>query len=830
MKAKHYLYGALAAMMLMTSCQDDAALMGNNGDVATVSFNLGTPEIATRAYSDGTTATVLQYAVYDAQGNELTDLTKSLKGNNAETINIRKNVSLQLTTGDTYTVIFWAAAPNAPYDVDFDAKTMTVDYAKAKTLSNDESRDAFYKDTTFTVTGAMEVDIHLRRPFAQLNIGTSDYAAAESSGYEPTKSAVTVENVYNTLNLWNGEVTGETIVMFDYNNIPTGETFPVTGYDYLSMNYLLVPRDKGLVNIVFGYTETDETVAKTRTVGSVPVQRNHRTNIYGQLLTSDVDINVEIIPDYDDPDHDVIINSEAEKLVVTVANDFDLQEAINNATGDMTIRFASDITSVTRAGNVLITVPQKEGVNLTIDGNNFKFDGTFDLYGHARYQGAETLTFTNINFVHTAGSLDFISCNTTESEKRYAHNVAVENCTFTGNDNGDVVAMRYRQCYNMSVKNTTATNMHSLMWATGTTGVTIDGVTIENSKNGISLGTSLNNVVRNSNIAVTDGYGLRADGGVTTTLNVENTTIDSKQPIIVRNVKSGHYTVVLEGNTLTTTEDYQVVLTNGSDDEAYVEPNGKFTIIGATGLNVFPEITPVQSQDELTTALANLPEDGIIYVAEGEYTMPAKDNFTSDVTLVCAEGTVFTGTSKLNINGATIIGATFSNPNGTAVDQTINGIFKDCTFEGSNGLRWSYAGETVVFEDCVFSGSVYGVHFDGGANDVIFRNCEISGFNALGGALTMVTFEGCTFKGNGMSNYNGANLWGNTKMIDCEFTFDGSTATEWIDCISAEKTYEFTNCTVNGEKFDEKNYVVYDELISSRNHAVVKINGVDCQF
>ena len=183
----------------------------------------------------------------------------------------------------------------------------------------------------------------------------------------------------------------------------------------------------------------------------------------------------------------------------------------------------------------------------------------------------------------------------------------------------------------------------------------------------------------------------------------------------------------------------------------------------------------------------------------------------------------------MNINGATIIGATFSNPTGTAVDQTINGTFKGCKFEGANGARWCYAGETVVFEDCVFSGSTYGVHFDGGANDVIFRNCTISGFNALGGEIEMVTFEGCTFVGNGKSGYNGANLWGSAKMINCEFTFNGSTATEWIDCIGTDKTYEFTNCTVNGVAFSAENYETYNKIFSS-NHSTVKINGVDCQM
>lgn len=185
-----------------------------------------------------------------------------------------------------------------------------------------------------------------------------------------------------------------------------------------------------------------------------------------------------------------------------------------------------------------------------------------------------------------------------------------------------------------------------------------------------------------------------------------------------------------------------------------------------------------------------------ILVAAGTYTFPAS-SIKAGTTITCAEGTVFEGNSKLNINGATVIGATFSNPSGTAVDQTINGTFKDCTFTGSNALRWCYAGETVVFENCVFSGSSYGAHFDGGANEVIFKNCTFSGFNAMGAAITKLTLDGCTFVANGKSNYNGINLWGSTDLIDCTFVFDGSVGYEWVDLCNSNKTVNFTGCVID---------------------------------
>ena len=288
---KKILLGLSAFIMMFAASCEQQELTPNLGSEVTVSFNVATPQIAVKAYSDGTTATQLQYAVYGKDGVQLTNIggTKEIHGNTT--------VELKLTTGNEYSVIFWAAAENAPYTVDFANKTMTVNYENA--VSNDENRDAFYAHHTFTVTGAQTETIELKRPFAQLNIGTADYEDAKKAGYVPTQSYVKVSEVYSKLNLETGAVTEKVKdVTFATADIDKDETFPVAGNQYLAMNYVLVAKDKEVVDIEFTYT--NGTNAKTRTVGSVPVQRNYRTNIYGKLLTSEVDINVEIKPGFED--------------------------------------------------------------------------------------------------------------------------------------------------------------------------------------------------------------------------------------------------------------------------------------------------------------------------------------------------------------------------------------------------------------------------------------------------------------------------------------------------------------------------------------------------
>ena len=733
------------AMLFATSCQNEMDFGASAGETATVAFKVETPEIQTRSYSDGTTATVLQYAVYDAAGNELSDFTVT----NGE-IHGSTSVNLQLTTGNTYSVIFWAAAPNAPYSVDFAAKQMTVDYTNA--VSNDENRDAFYKHHTFTVKGAQTETIELRRPFAQLNVGTNDLAESKKAGYAPEFSYVKVP-VSSVLNLVDGTVNEAAAVEFKLAAIPTNEEFPVAGYDYLSMNYLLVAADKHLVDVTFGYSENDTEVEKSRVVGSVPVQRNHRTNLYGQLLTGDVTINVEIKPEYDEPAYE--------------AEDFFHAAAFGG--------------EVTLTEDIVLTTPLNIQANMTINLNGNKITGALNVAEGVQVTVSDGVIVNNDKAVSAIVSNGELTLNNVEITSA-RHAVRIESGSAIINGGVYKVAPISKStlhALNIGDDNTVAE-------------VSIFGGTFIGPKGTIADSGAAVNVRAGSSLTIDGG---NFSGGKKNTIS-SNGTVE-----------------ICGGNFDQKPSDNYV-----ADGFKAVENNGKWYVVGEEMDAV------VSSTSEFTAALAS---GNNLYLAAGEYKMPAGNNFSSDDIIVCDAGTVFTGNSKLNINGATIVGATFSNPSGSAVDQTINGTFVGCTFEGSNALRWCYTGETAVFESCVFDGSVYGIHFDGGSKELIFRNCVISGFNGLASSIGMVTFEGCTFVGNGKSGYNGANLWGSAKMIDCEFTFDGSTANEWIDCIGAGKTYEFTNCTINGEAYTPANYTLFGQIFS-RNHVAVKINGEEC--
>lgn len=289
---------AIGAMpLLLASCSDEASPIFEGGkNFVTITAQL--PDGAeTRAFADGTKAQRLHYAVYEKGSKTPLPVFEGGDTEATTTINLSTTVKLQLASGRTYDVVFFAdAATGSPYTFNADGQTVDVSYATGATPANDESRDAFYKVEEITVTGNTQTTVTLTRPFAQLNVGTDDIAAATAAGFTPSKTEVKA-TVGNKLNLADGTIEGETEQTFELAAIPQGETFPVAGaYDYLSMNYMLVPAAKTVGDVKL--TVVDATGAQTidRTYTNVPFQRNYRTNIYGSLLTNSVNFNVVIEP------------------------------------------------------------------------------------------------------------------------------------------------------------------------------------------------------------------------------------------------------------------------------------------------------------------------------------------------------------------------------------------------------------------------------------------------------------------------------------------------------------------------------------------------------
>ena len=308
-----------ASAMLFTACSDEAVNAPVEGEsLVTITTQLPA-DLGTRTFGDGMTATNLTYAVYEKDSQ--TPLI--VKEDKVAFSGLTATVNLRLANGKKYDLVFWADNEDAPYTFDADHQTVNIDYTNV--TSNRENLDAFFAhEDDLLVNGTVNKTIQLKRPFAQLNIGATDYAAATTAKFTTAKSAVKVNHVANALNIRTGEATGNETITFADAAVPADtERFPVEGVnaDYLAMNYLLVDDAKQLVDVEFTATSTQaETI--TRSYANVPVQRNYRTNIYGNILTEEANFNIEIVPGFDEPANNMPV------FETTVSNQEQMEDAL----------------------------------------------------------------------------------------------------------------------------------------------------------------------------------------------------------------------------------------------------------------------------------------------------------------------------------------------------------------------------------------------------------------------------------------------------------------------------------------------------------------------
>ena len=295
------LYIAAAAFLAVfgTSCNKNVTPEESE---AAVKFSLEAPQIGTKSVADGKSVDQVRCIVYrDGRLIEHGDVTKVIPMAEG-----KATYETRLIVGQTYKLVFWAeVAGNAHYGFDYQNAALTVSYAGA---SNDETRDAFYKVVDITVTdGAESQNVVLKRPFAQLNYGLSAADKALADAVSPiAKASVRLDDAaYTEMNLLTGEISAPQSVTFSaaailgepLNVQPDGASAP-TSYTYLAMNYILVDREVSPNTTLTLYDASDAVVA-TVPVSQVPLQRNWRTNVVGDLISAPAALNIVVDPAFE---------------------------------------------------------------------------------------------------------------------------------------------------------------------------------------------------------------------------------------------------------------------------------------------------------------------------------------------------------------------------------------------------------------------------------------------------------------------------------------------------------------------------------------------------
>lgn len=303
MKKVLYLSAIALTSLIATSCASEEVAPVDNDGMTTLTVKLPA-DMASRAFNSGTQAKNLYVAIYEADGDKKclfsnfggTTGVNGMEVTNFNGTDLTTTIKVSLVKNKTYDIYCWAQSytmdTESPYQWNETDKSISVTYPSEMT-NYDEGRDAFYgKLTSFQSGVTANHSITLKRPFAQINVGTNDLQAYKyASGNNAPVFGMTVKGAATSVNLDTDAVSGsEDAVIATAASSTTTFEASVTGLSYLAMGYVL-PGE--------GLMEVDLNVdgdADFATYTSVPSQMNYRTNIYGALLTNPEVFNVEIAP------------------------------------------------------------------------------------------------------------------------------------------------------------------------------------------------------------------------------------------------------------------------------------------------------------------------------------------------------------------------------------------------------------------------------------------------------------------------------------------------------------------------------------------------------
>lgn len=824
MKKFYYSLFAAATMLLATtSCsQDEELVQQGSSDVTTFKVELEGAS-GSRAAGDGSTVDVLYYEVH--QGNKIVLDDKKAILDGSGTVSLE----LPLLKGENYNIIFWAQKSTAEIYGNGNLTNITVDYSKAN--ANMEEYDAFFNALVDFKADNKVTTVQLRRPFAQLRIGTTEADWQEAikmidANNDPvTESKITLTGLATKFNALTGDAafTNETTdkeakvefkkaillkeeqkdangnVMTDANGDPilTVEKFALKGtdYRYLSMNYLLVPGQKAPQDLNPHVPAGENEVVKTITdlaatfyrgttelftlnVDNVPIQRNYRTNIFGTLLAEDKTFNIEVVEGFEEKEYN--------KELTSVNTSEDLNKLLQNSDGEDLVfdlqggravrKYTVDVTS----GQALAWGGENtKTITINANGNEIEFNLKDSDWSHVTMKNLNgkliinnaTLSSTGYNSGHWKRNLTHFACN-----------VEFNDVTV----NGTGIGVKNDAVLNDVTINQTGDNYAFWAWANGKT-VDIDKLTINSEGRAIK-------------IADED-----AEGGLVT-LNVSNSKFTSnKKAAILVTSKDG-------ANITLSNIDLSGVKADGFN-AVWVDEDRKDSYDSVTVEGGF------KTQEGDTTAENPFKvEDGKVTLPAGTFVVPG--DVAKGVTIEgAADGTTVLDMSKKN--------------NAQPMSGVQNITFKNVTI--NTGTKGAYTGIThssdLVYENCVINGTVtlYATS--------TYKNCtfniEGDAYNVWTYGATSAKFEECTFNSDGKSVlvYNEGGNGSVVTMNKCTFkataAVEGKAAVE-IDSSLLKEGMEYVvnlnECTAEGfAKGSVSNNTLFNPKKGSK--ATINVNG-----
>ena len=325
---------AIAAMAVLAGACAKEQVGSADGETVEMTFNVDVPEatITTKGLSDAAQVNELICQVFLKGAKDenkhfvytpVPELTQ-----NVAVVGGKATVKFSLVKGQTYSFAFWAQTSDTGYYNTDDLRSVTMNTGSVK--ANDPKMDAFFAiKNEARVTVSYSKNVSLKRALAQVNFGTKKYSG-RSDELKAQKSYVTLTGVPNVFHpFMSGDsfaCEGSETVKFNETEVVSDETLSVNDaeYSYLASVYVFALNPNNTITDASAVVTLSNGKTTTIKAPNVPICRNFRTNILGNLLSVDGEWNITIDEKFNEGDlfYDPVGSAIAKGGEVTLEDDF----------------------------------------------------------------------------------------------------------------------------------------------------------------------------------------------------------------------------------------------------------------------------------------------------------------------------------------------------------------------------------------------------------------------------------------------------------------------------------------------------------------------------
>lgn len=761
---------AIAAMAVLAGACAKEQVDSGDGETVEMTFNVDVPEttITTKGLSDAAQIDELICQLFIKDGSDY----KLIQTYNVPVEEKKASLKMTLVSKQKYYLAFWAQAKGTGYYNTDDLRQVTINYDAVK--ANDPKMDAFWKSIDLNLPAindselAKKTTITLLRAVAQVNFGAEAFNREDALKVNASSISMTdVPNKFNALFGYRDDSYSGSVEVVNYKpNSTLDEKLSVAGknYDYLATAYVFAPKNSSLTTVSAKFTLSN---GKSKSVEftNVPIQRNMRTNILGNLLTFDATWTVSLDSEFKGGDlfYDPVGSAISKGGEVTLEDDFSVvpnSYGLVISTGVSTVLNLNGKKFENRNGNLNPKAALKvNGGELTINGEGNVYceknlAGYIDPNDHSKGVCSNcAIVVTDgghliINGGHYSVGTDFFGkCNSTiyvekNNKTEKSGKVEIYGGTFT-NDEGS--------------------NGHSF--------------------------------VLNQDDQLTEKC-ITVYGGTFIGFNPADNTSDGAH---TNYVAAGYHSTKVSTDPATGISTYVVTK---EDVTPVADQEGMNTAISGEGTSKDTPIS-VNLLSNTTVTLDNgIAHEGekcrnVVFLGDGTQTVDVitKSGSAENGMLNYQRGSSFTfknlkiKAGEGNFDGVVCDELVFENCTITG-KLTFYGkaSFKDCVFENTMANQysiWTWGGTDVTFDKCTFNTNGKAILLYGGADgknptNLVVKNCTFNDRNngAAGKAAIEIgndynatyslTIANCVVNGFAKGKNTGSKLWANKNSMDAE--------------------------------------------------------------